>query len=164
MEARTPKWQSRDDVPPKHATKGWSPWRKNPGNEIEQRTQVDAGDYPVEQVPEQQNRPDRWEQQENLRPPPLPPQLEESIDSDKNRGSFPDAPKYGNRGPPRNMIDFEIKHPSRHDEINETRVTFEDENLYEGVPVDSTVICFFIVSKKSFFNHHREKRKSIRPG
>lgn len=38
------------------------------------------------------------------------------------------------------MIDFENK--PRYDDGKETRVEFEDDDLYEGVPIDSTVILF----------------------
>ncbi|XP_014478092.1 PREDICTED: uncharacterized protein LOC106746246 isoform X2 [Dinoponera quadriceps] len=128
-----PKWQTHDDdVSSKPATKGWGPWRKNPGNEIEQRTQVNTQDHPAEQVPEQQHHPEfnKWEEQGNLK---SSPPREGSVDSDKNRGGFQDASKYGSRGSPQNMIDFENKLPPRYDDTSAG-----DENLYEGVPVDST--------------------------
>lgn len=41
------------------------------------------------------------------------------------------------------MIDFENKHPSRYNDTKETRMEFEDDGLYEGVSIDSTVIFFY---------------------
>lgn len=176
MEPSASQWQIRDDVSlSKPVTEGnyeWSPWRKNPGSEIEQRTQIDTQDYPAERVPERQHRLEfeKREQQENLKPPsppfptapsfPTPPsQREESIDFGKNYEDFPDTSKYGNRGPSRNMIDFENKHPPRYDDISETRVKSEDENLYEGVSVDSTVIYFSSCLRKQdiFYSPHGER-------
>ncbi|XP_011143294.1 uncharacterized protein LOC105185459 isoform X2 [Harpegnathos saltator] len=131
--SRAAKWQTYDDdddddVPSEPA---WGPWRKKPGSEIEQRKLVDIQDQPAEQAPERQHRPGagEWQQQENLEQP-----LFRREQPDKNHGGLADAPKYGSRTPPRNTIDFEHKLPPRYDDSEET----EDEDLYEGVPLDST--------------------------
>ncbi|XP_032680376.1 uncharacterized protein LOC116848411 isoform X2 [Odontomachus brunneus] len=134
--SRVQPWQTHTDILSEPPIGSWSPWRKNPASEIEQRTQVNTQDYPPgSQVPERQ-RPselDQWEQQESLKPPL---RQEESVDSDKNRGGFPIDSKYGNRRPSQNMIDFENK--PRYDDGKETPVELEDDDVYEGVPIDST--------------------------
>ncbi|XP_018356826.1 PREDICTED: uncharacterized protein LOC108757046 isoform X3 [Trachymyrmex septentrionalis] len=107
----SPIWhQLRDNITSKSGTKNWSPWRKTSGSEIEQRTQIDIPEQISKKVPEQQQ-------------------------SDKNYGYFKNESKYGNR--PQNEIDFEHK-SLKNDENKKIQVEFENEDLYEGVDIDST--------------------------
>ncbi|XP_018303194.1 uncharacterized protein [Mycetomoellerius zeteki] len=133
----SPIWsQLRDNITSKSGTKNWSSWRKTPGNEIEQRTQIDIPEQISEKVPEQQLnfKFDKLEQQESLK---FPFQYEDFTESDKNYGYFKNESKYGNRTRPQNEIDFEHK-PLKNDENKKMHVEFENEDLYEGVDIDST--------------------------
>ncbi|KAL6449112.1 hypothetical protein ACFW04_000663 [Cataglyphis niger] len=143
IEPRSLKWQqqSRDNIPPKYDT--WSPWRKALGSEIEQRTHIDIGNYGPDQVPEEISEKipeqqhnlefDKWEQRENLKPPI---EYRDSINFDKNYRHFENDSKYGNR--PHNEIDFQHKYPQRNDDTKEIKVEVQNEDLYEGVAIDST--------------------------
>lgn len=143
----TSKWyQSQDNITSKPGTKNWSPWRKTSNSEIEQRTQIDIPDEQVseqrsDKIPEQQRtfEFDKSEQQESAK---FPVEYGDFTESDKNYGHFKDESKYGNRGRTQNEIDFEHKQASRNDEIKQSHVEVENENLYEGVATDSTVIFF----------------------
>lgn len=170
-ESRSPKWQLvGNEAPSKPDTKGWSPWRKAPGSEIEQRTHIDTHDYAPEGVPEQvpgrvpeqipeqifEQPPeqqhdfelDRKQQREN---PKRPLERVESTGSVKDRGGLKDESRFGNGGRPQNTIEFESKQPTRIENTPpETRVVFEDEDLYEGVSVDSTVSLFYFLD---FLDH-----------
>lgn len=135
----------RDNITSKSGTKNWSSWRKTPGNEIEQRTQIDIPEQISEKVPEQQLnfKFDKLEQQESLK---FPFQYEDFTESDKNYGYFKNESKYGNRTRPQNEIDFEHK-PLKNDENKKMHVEFENEDLYEGVDIDSTVILFLYLNR-----------------
>jgi len=132
------KWrQSQNNITPKSGTKNWSPWQKTLDSEIEQRTQIDI----PEQVSEQISEKEKSEQQRNFELDKLEQQerLKFSFDgdlteSDKNYGLFKDESEY-------RKIDFEHKHPSKN-ETKKTHVVFENEDFYEGVAIDSTVIFF----------------------
>ncbi|XP_018372656.1 PREDICTED: uncharacterized protein LOC108767342 isoform X3 [Trachymyrmex cornetzi] len=128
--------QLRDNITSKSSTKNWSPWRKTSGSEIEQRTQIDIPEYISEKVPEQQRnfRFDKLEQQESLK---FPFEYEDFTESDKNYGYFKNESKYGIRTRPQNEIDFEHK-SLKNDENKKLQVEFENEDLYEGVDIDST--------------------------
>lgn len=137
-------YQSQNNITPKSGTKNWSPWRKALDGEIEQRTQIDVPEQVSEQIsgkgiPEQQRNFefDKLEQQESLKFP-FDGVLTES---DKNYGHFKDESKYRNHSRPQNEIDFEHKHPSKN-ETKKTHIAFENEDFYEGVATDSTVIFF----------------------
>lgn len=139
------KWhQSQNNITPKSRTKNWSSWRKALDSEIEQRTQIDIPEQVSEQISEKEKSEqqrnfefDKLEQQESLKFP-FDGDLTES---DKNYGHFKDESKYRNRSRPQNEIDFEHKHPSKN-ETKKTHVVFENEDFYEGVATDSTVIFF----------------------
>lgn len=158
IEPRSLKWQqqSRDNIPSKSDTNNWSPWRKALGSEIEQRTHIDIENYGPDQVPEQISEKipeqqhnlefDKWEQRENLKPP-IDRDL---INFDKNYGHFENESKYGNR--PHNEIDFQHKYP-RNDDTKEIKVGFQNEDLYEGVAIDSTV-TFKISKQICFYKKH----------
>lgn len=148
--SRSPKWyQSRDpNITPK--PENWSSWRKAPGSEIEQRTQIDIQDNIPQQVSGQISEKvpkqriidfDKLEQQESLK---FPFEYGDLTEYDKNYGHFKDELKYGNRGRPQNEIDFEHKYLSRNDEIKKTHMEFENEDLYEGVATDSMVNFLYI--------------------
>ncbi|XP_018356825.1 PREDICTED: uncharacterized protein LOC108757046 isoform X2 [Trachymyrmex septentrionalis] len=131
----SPIWhQLRDNITSKSGTKNWSPWRKTSGSEIEQRTQIDIPEQISKKVPEQQRnfKFDKLEQQESLK---FPFQYDDFTESDKNYGYFKNESKYGNR--PQNEIDFEHK-SLKNDENKKIQVEFENEDLYEGVDIDST--------------------------
>ncbi|XP_011630840.1 uncharacterized protein LOC105422952 isoform X2 [Pogonomyrmex barbatus] len=142
---RSPKWyQSQDNVTSKPSTKNWSSWRKAPNSEIEQRTQIDTQDYISKQIPEQisQKIPeqhhnfefDQLKQEENLKPP----SEYDFTYFDKNYNHFKHESKSNeNRVQFPNEIEFEYKHPPRNDETKQTHI-FQNENLYEGVAIDST--------------------------
>ncbi|XP_012060148.1 PREDICTED: LOW QUALITY PROTEIN: uncharacterized protein LOC105623362 [Atta cephalotes] len=132
----SPIWHQLDNITFKSGTKNWSSWRKTPGSEIEQRTQIDIPEQISEKVPEQQHnfKFDKLEQQESLK---FPFQYEDFTESDKNYGYFKNESKYGNRTRPQNEIDFEHK-SLKNDENKKMQVEFENEDLYEGVDIDST--------------------------
>lgn len=132
-----PIWhQLWDNITSKSGTKNWSPWRKTSGSEIEQRTQIDIPEQISEKVPEQQRnfKFDKLEQQESLK---FPFQYEDFTEFDKNYGYFKNESKYGNRIRPQNEIDFEHK-SLKNDENKKMQIEFENEDLYEGVDIDST--------------------------
>lgn len=140
------KWyQSQDSITAKSGIKNWSPWRKTSDSGIEQRTQIDIPQQVPEQIsekiPEQQRNFefDNLEQQESPKFP-LGYGVLTGVKFDENYEDFKDESKYRNRGRPQNEIDFEHKHPSRNDETKKTHIEFENDDLYEGVATDSTVI------------------------
>lgn len=159
----------------KTATKSWSSWRKTPGSEIEQRTQIDPVDQVPKQIPEQiaaQVPPEqhglkfpdeRQETQEReyeklIWNKPFDENSEiEAPRYDKTHGGggggFKDESRHENRGRPRkNEIDFEHKYLSR-DDKETTHENDEEEDLYEGVASDSTVIfhtSVFLTNTREF--------------
>lgn len=128
------------------------------GSEIEQRTHIDIGNYGPDQVPEQISEKipeqqhnlefDKWEQRENLKPPI---ENRDLINFDKNYKHFENESKYGNR--PHNEIDFQHKYPQRNDDTKEIKVGVQNEDLYEGVAIDSTV-TFKISKQICFYKEH----------
>lgn len=74
---------------------------------------------------------DELEQRQNLKLPEY-----RDLISFENHGYFKDESKYGNR--PQNEIDFDHKYPQRNDGNKEINVG-QNEDLYEGVAIDSTV-------------------------
>ncbi|XP_029171270.1 uncharacterized protein LOC114940706 isoform X2 [Nylanderia fulva] len=168
IESHSLKWQqqSRDNIT--SDTKNWSPWRKAQSSEIEQRTHIDGEYYGSKQNPEQisakipeQQRTlefDKSEQRENLKPPI---EYRDLTFFDKNRGHVKNESKYGNR--PQNEIDFEHKYSPRNDETKEINVGFQNEDLYEGVAIDSTKPRKenIVLSSKS---HHKVARYDPRFG
>ncbi|XP_026825303.1 uncharacterized protein LOC105281160 isoform X1 [Ooceraea biroi] len=140
--SRSLQWQQpQDNTSSKLGRKGWSPWRKTGGSGIEQRTQIDTPDYVREQasaeIPDQERdvKFDKLGQQENWKPSL---ECSELIESDKNNGRFKDKSKYERCGRPQNEIDFEQKLLPRTDNIKETHVQRENDDLYEGMAIDST--------------------------
>lgn len=141
IESPSSKWQqqSRDNISPKSNTNNWSPWRKASGSEIEQRTQIE--NYGPEQVSEQISENiseqqhnlefDKLEQRQNLKPPE-----HRDLINFEDHEYFKDESKYGSR--PQNQIDFDHKYPQRNDNNKEINVG-QNEDLYEGVAIDSTV-------------------------
>nr|XP_034174800.1 uncharacterized protein LOC117601744 isoform X3 [Osmia lignaria] len=120
--SRSPKWQLDPDDPiPREpflvdtGTKTWSPWKKNPGSEIEQRTELSSDrqtptnfeqntDYPLEYS--------QFEQQENQRFPSKP------SDSHKQEEKWKKQ-----------------KIPEGKDSQSKIK---NDQEFYEGIPPDST--------------------------
>ncbi|XP_020289719.1 uncharacterized protein LOC109857630 isoform X2 [Pseudomyrmex gracilis] len=156
IDSRSPKWQE-DGSASKTATKSWGSWRKTPGSEIEQRTQIDPFEQVPKQIPEQILAQVPPEQQHDLKFPderretqkreyekliwnkPFDENFEiEAPPYDKTHGgNFKDESRHENRGRPRkNEIDFEHKYLSRDDK--ETTRENDEEDLYEGVASDST--------------------------
>lgn len=140
--------QRQSNVSSKPSGKGWSSWRKTGDSEIEQRTQIDVPDH----VPERDSKKildqgpdvkfDKSGQQENVK---SSLECDEVTESDKNRGRFKDESKYRRCGRLQNEIDIEQKQLPRTDSTKEAHVQYENDDLYEGISIDSTVIfqkCF----------------------
>lgn len=134
-----PRFSQSQQPQNKSGGKGWSVWRKPGNSEIEQRTQIDIPVYVPEQaskkIPDQERDAefDKFGRQHIK----LPAECDESMsdESDENRRPFKDESKYGKCGQPQNEVDFEHEQPSR----TEKETQYENDNLYEGVAIDSTV-------------------------
>jgi len=128
-------WQ-QSNVFSKPGERGWALRRKT-GDGIEQWTRISPVYVPEqlpEEIPQERELDKPGQPWENPKPPP---ECAELIESDKNRERPRDQSKQGRCGPPQNEIDFERKQPARTDGV---RTETQDEDLYEGVALDSTVI------------------------
>lgn len=122
--SRSPKWQKDGENPASREpyvidaeAKTWSPWRKNQGSDIEQRTEVTDDSQSTTNFDQHAGSSfeyGQFEQQENKKHFPDSDGLEEG----KDKGEKQEASK-GN--------DFQT-------------TIKDDQDFYEGVPPDSTVI------------------------